>query len=239
MKQYDLAKYNKNILDLWERFSPEDRGTRMPWIYHKPIKEGGILFVGMNPSFTKKWQEKYQTDYEYNRNRYEQFVSWERSIVVEKPREDYPYYKKLDEIAHACNLSWSDIELFAIRETNQNQVKEMLINSQSCHPGNDFVAKMSDFARKSLDIAVSILKEVRPKCVVVINAFGSDVLKWYFKEKNGKAFLFSEHYGTYLLDGSIPVFLSGMLSGQRALDKHSYRRLKWHIEKVIKEMSSQ
>lgn len=31
----------------------------------------------------------------------------------------------------------------------------------------------------------------------------------------------------------IPLFFSGMLTGQRALDNGSFERLKWHIKKAV------
>ena len=49
----------------------------------------------------------------------------------------------------------------------------------------------------------------------------NDKLKWNSK------------IDTYLFNKSIPMFFSGMLSGQRALDIGSYERLIWHIKFAV------
>ena len=41
------------------------------------------------------------------------------------------------------------------------------------------------------------------------------------------------HYFTNIGREKIPTFLSGMLTGQRALDNYSLERLGWHIKQVI------
>ena len=55
----------------------------------------------------------------------------------------------------------------------------------------------------------------------------------YWKNK----IIFDDKIGTYkitLNEKSVPVFFSSMLTGQRALDKGSFERLKWHVKNVIK-----
>ena len=51
---------------------------------------------------------------------------------------------------------------------------------------------------------------------------------------------FESKFGTYTFPNKLPgsvFFFSGMLSGQRALDLDSYRRLKWHIMQVKDKMN--
>ena len=86
-----------------------------------------------------------------------------------------------------------------------------------------------------LDCVVKWEKELilkaKPKVIVVVNAFASNILKKEFKLE------YAEEHGyhtTRLNNQLVPVFLGSMISGQRAMDVYSYQRLKWHINKALR-----
>jgi hypothetical protein len=69
---------------------------------------------------------------------------------------------------------------------------------------------------------------------LVNNAYASDKIKINKQQQLS----FSKLFGTYKInlgDKQIPIFFSGMLGGQRALDKGSSERLQWHIQRAREE----
>ncbi len=93
--------------------------------------------------------------------------------------------------------------------------------------------KLNQFALDQLTIFKDALLAVKPKCVVVSNAFGSEIVREYLKsdlqwdEKRGF------HWFTQG-NVKVPMFFTSMLSGQRSLDRWSYERLVWQIKQAVK-----
>jgi hypothetical protein len=93
--------------------------------------------------------------------------------------------------------------------------------------------KLNHFALDQLAIFKDALIAVKPKCVVVSNAFGSEIVRKYFKEN----IQWDEEKGFHWFksgDIKVPIFFTSMLSGQRSLDRWSYERLVWHIKQAVK-----
>lgn len=125
--------------------------------------------------------------------------------------------------------------MLVFRETQQSFIKRSLLRKES---GREFV-------QKQLGIAKKIIEHLNPKIIVVSNTqarafIGAD--KYYnpnVKYGNvsmGYEFDFDINKGTHKIKGEFTpyVFLTSMLSGQRALDKGSRERLVWHINKTLK-----
>ncbi|MFZ1291236.1 MAG: hypothetical protein WAR79_14160 [Melioribacteraceae bacterium] len=91
---------------------------------------------------------------------------------------------------------------------------------------------MKDFPvlfKKQLDAVIEFIESLNPKIILVINDKASEIYKDSVLFKTS----FDIELGTYKHPKlGIPVFLSGMLSGQRALDNHSNERLIWQIKRV-------
>ncbi len=89
------------------------------------------------------------------------------------------------------------------------------------------------FFQEQISIAYEVINSLEPKVVVVVNAKASDLILDSWKSK----LKYSENTGYHniiLNNGeSIPIFFSGMLSGRRPLDKHSRKRLIWHIKRSL------
>src|SRR5574344_1957652 len=90
-----------------------------------------------------------------------------------------------------------------------------------------------------------LIEKMCPAVIIVINARASKIITCednYDKDSVLKncAANFSEKYGTYIkrYNGKdIPIFLSGMLTGQHAIDNESLRRFKWQFKFVLKSFS--
>lgn len=210
-------KFKSFLDDLKKKGAPEtywEHGYAMP----KEIKEGALLFIGLNPSFTKKAKSG--------------------SHLYDLKQEDEGYFAKFGDIAKACgDTEWSHLDLLPIRHTNQGDVTRDIVFKHS--------GIVEGYLRT---VSKVLLESAKPKAVVVVNAtarllLGKDQNEHAKKVKDKKIWMdlkfdFNESIGACYVTNSdelkdVPFFFSGMLSGQRALDLGSYERLKWHVAKVL------
>jgi hypothetical protein len=131
----------------------------------------------------------------------------------------HQYFKKFPEISSYAGMKWSHLDLLMIRETKQAKVKKIYETERR-------------YILTQLGIAKKSILESKPRVIVVCNAFACSLFERHlFKLR------FDDAIGTYVVSSKslrgTPVFFSGMLSGQRALDLGSLRRLKWHIKKIV------
>lgn len=217
MKDLDVEKdFGNRIRGLFDAKEHQDvsfidRG----FAYTEKVVNGGVLFIGLNPSFRKG--DKYGSFF-YN-------IS---AVEVRNVR----YYKRFWDVANHCNLPCAHLDLLALRETSQKNI-ETLLNKHTL------------FIMSCLDLSKDILEATRPQVIVVCDTLARRLLgKDRHEDSNiwlGYNFGQMQTDGTYIIQNrdsnlrGVPVFFSGMLSGQRVLDNGSYERLKWHIKKVIDE----
>lgn len=233
----DIEYFNKNILSLWKG---QSISKLMPMIYNEPNKNT-ILFIGINPSFSEKGFSSILkgTEYEYVLNDLNGFYSYEENIdnrkiikmksIEEKAREKYNYFNKFRYIAKEIkdfDSKWDHIDLLQIRNNYQKEIESLLRQD-------------SEFIKKQILLSIELIDYIRPKVIVVENAFVRKILtkedKNYVNIKpivNGKI---DPVIGTNLYN-NIPIFFTSMLSGRRALDTGSYERLKWHIKFVLSKV---
>jgi hypothetical protein len=178
------------------------------FLFPKSLVTNSILFIGINPSLNK---ENFLLD----------------SYDLSHRDNKHPYFKKMENISSYCNTDWTHLDLFYFRETKQDIITDILKQPNG-------VA----FLWEQLQITDTLIRESKPKIIVVCNALAGTFLgkdKDIKQNKNvwlGYDFYFDDKLGTYRWK-NIPVFFSGMLSGQRALDKGSFERLQWHIKKAL------
>lgn len=222
----DLAqRTNEGIRLLWrdtiESDSwPDSLPRRWPLQYpefHTPA----VVFVGLNPSFTEREArscgERPITDTAVlvSGGGREQLCD---STVV--PRS--AYYDHFTAFIDGTSIShWAHLDLFAIRETNQWLVRTAL--------GLDGV--WTDFADRQFAIFRETLDLLHPPVIVVGNALASHILR----SRLDLGQLCPENGCHFAQIGGrpTPIFFSGMLTGQRALDVHSRERLIWHVKKIL------
>jgi hypothetical protein len=209
------TKYKAAFDKLFSRSEPlfpqRERGYAMP----RYLEEDAILFIGLNPSFdeTKQYEEWYSLT-----------------------QDEGGYFAKFRAVG-GDKYKWTHLDLLAVRETKQQNVEALESTN-------------IQFLWDNLQLSKDILEASKPKTIVVVNTLARKYLgkdKVEISKKNeieeynvwlGYDFGEIDEDGTYRIQNSsklknVPVFFSGMLTGQRALDNGSYERLQWHVHKVL------
>jgi len=223
---------NRDLRDLWGKFFFRDGEVYAPMQYEMP-KPGALVFVGMNPSFsTTGWKSILRRSEVRDLNPHD-FFRWpspqdfniELAHTLEAlAHEHYSFFAPHRYLAKALGVSWVHFDLFAYRATKQSKMQTLAFVR-----GNEI--KLTDFGAAQFSLFQELLILARPSAVVVINALASQV---YLKMRPLK---FNSSVGYYcdpLEQGlNVPVFLSGMLTGARALDRFSRDRLFWQISRAL------
>lgn len=233
----NIQDINASIVNLWREDKGED--ARVPYFYPE-VKTGGILFVGMNPSFSKKYIESYIGKLEISDFKINNFDNVSDNLEDENikkliefdmyARDNYPYFLKFKSLAEYVGMQdrWEHIDLFCSRETSQRDVVNRLgLN-------NDKV-NYTEFAKEQLGIFKSVISIVNPSVIIVANAKASSIYKDIFEKKlefdDDKGYYHSKLDNSYNL--GVPTFLTSMFTGQRALDNYSFERLQWHVKRAL------
>lgn len=219
-------KINEKIIALWKEEYSKDKTVRVPMFYGE-INKQAILFVGLNPSFNEKGLKEIlsrspHSGIDYKWKNYDNAKLRGYIEIEVEAKKSYGYYSKCREIADENEMQWEHVDLFFNRETNQKIIKRKL------YPNG----KLTSFAKRQLDLSFSLIQMTDPKVIVVINALASDIIRSVYNE----IIHFNEKLGFHFINMNkreIPIFFSGMLSGQHALDKGSFERLKWHIKQAL------
>lgn len=176
------------------------------FLYSAEIKTNALLFIGINPSAEEEQAEL-------------------ASYKLEQSGNPHPYFKRFAEVAKECKTEWTHLDLLFFRETKQNTIQTIL----KAENGVQFICDQ-------LAISDALIKKCMPQAIICCNTLARRFLG---KDKVGKdnvwlgyEFVFDNELGTYLWK-DVPVFFSGMLTGQRALDNGSYERLKWQIRRAL------
>jgi hypothetical protein len=171
------------------------------------IVDGGILFIGLNPSEDKS--DKGERLFRYSLN---------------QEKNNHQYFNKFESVGKAVGLHWDHLDVLMIRKTKQSGIQNILLLDS----GREFIWDQ-------LQIFKVLFEKTNPQVIVVCNTLAAVFLgaREEFGSWLGYSFEWNEDLGTYTYK-DIPVFFSGMLSGQRALDLGSLKRLEWHIKYVLK-----
>lgn len=226
-------KINRKILAVWKKHFSKDKEVYAP-IFYDNFKQGGILFIGMNPSFTPRGVRAIVRGTEFEEIESETFYRWNN--IASDPahvdtcvrigrlvHEEYAFFKRMHETAKRCKTHFQHIDLFVYRQTKQKDFLGLIRDKKKV---------LNEFGRDQLDIFLEALKEIHPFVIVVSNAGSSGIIREHFKDRIS----FDEEQGFHWLDlgdRKVPIFFSSMLSGQRALDTGSYERLRWHVGKAF------
>jgi|APCry1669193181_1035450.scaffolds.fasta_scaffold13786_4 hypothetical protein len=218
---------NQSAIELWRSFSPPD--DRPPLLYPQ-LNEDGILFIGCNPAWLEKMKAKSFKELLDNPSLQESMIKEE-----EKIRREYPYFKPCRDIAEAFGVNWAHVDWFFTRETSQQTAEERLL----AEPAQwDAPVKLTPFAQSQVDLARKLIDSCAPRVIVVINALASKIARTTF-ELHTQPLDEGGFYQADIEGRKVPVILSGMLTGQRALDQGSRERLQWHIKQALTERMQQ
>ncbi|WP_439483652.1 hypothetical protein [Cyclobacterium plantarum] len=220
-------EFKEEIESLWSHQDySEIKVIERGYGIHDEIIQNSILFIGINPSFIK---DSKPGSYFINLNQNAKTFDG----------KSYAYFKKFVDITnklnekqnHNCELKWSHMDLLFHRETKQHFID----NLKKEKNGIKFISHQ-------LEISKKILLKTKPKIIIVSNTKAREFLKSKNEKISmGLEFKFDEDLGTEIIINNselanTPVFFTSMLTGQRALDKGSYRRLVWHISYVLNKI---
>lgn len=228
-------KINSKIIALWNKYFQNNTEVYAPMFYDD-FNQGGLLFVGMNPSFSESGIRTILRATQYEHIDPSSYFKWKNISSNLRLVDDcinveniaYKKYKKFfgppDKIAKEVGLGWQHIDLFLYKETSQTKFKKRILSK----------GMLNAFALDQIALFEEVLEVINPQCVIVANALGSELLRKYIK--NDLEWDASRGFHWFTRGGKrIPMFFASMLSGQRALDRWSYERLKWHIGQAVKE----
>lgn len=250
----DAQKINQRIITPWETEQKNENLAGylklVPQFFFPQLKtehQKPLLYVGLNPSFSERNFAKLAEKIKDKNNELaellktpKKFYSWERNKITKGYLnqhgkidkyfigEDFDYYSTAKRIADDCKLNLQATDLFLLRETKQENIRIIIfINKRD--------GELTEFAKKQIEIFFDIVRANRPHIILIGNALASDIIYEYLKFR--KKLEWQENIGTCttkINNHNIPIFFSGMLSGQRALDKYSRKRLEWQIKRCIK-----
>lgn len=230
-----VNEVNEEVMKIWEKWENklDDKNLLIPLIYPQ-IKPCEILFIGLNPSYDPKTYKRILKDTEFSSEKLEMLLSWknhanldiEKCLAIEEIMiNKHPYFSKFRKIAQCTSSRYEHIDLFFYRKTGQKSFEKNILHN------NDF----SEFVKSQLALSMKLMKSVSPKVIVVANAKASQKFERIWGGKLSLEWNSTCGYHTVkLVDKPVPVFFTSMLTGQRALDNGSYKRLKWHIREALK-----
>lgn len=225
-------EFNQELLKIWR--NNEALVNKYP-LFCPELKKNCLLFIGINPSLSDKSFNKMskeegidltKDDLEYPNKENEDKII-EKAIELERKwKQKIDYFGKFKRIGESIGVPWDHLDLFFYRETSQNDFRKVINFKEK----NNKI-EMNDFGIAQLNLSIKTIKKCEPKVIVVANALASKILQKYMDISDSS---FQEE-GFHRVDvngNKIPIFFSGMLTGQRALDLGSLERLAWHIKKA-------
>ena len=233
---------NREILRLW--YAPEhglvDRKPLMPLVYPE-LRGGGLLFVGLNPSFSEKafrsflvgseWEDfDPQTFYAW-RDRCDDFDVHRAQRVEAAALAAYEHYRRFARLAASLETQWVHVDVFTLRDTSQKAALSQILRGGA----RELVCtNLNGFGRAQLGLCTRLIQRLAPELLVVANAAASrllvEALDGTFDEAAG-------HHVVRLGDRIVPAFFSSMWT-QGALDAFSAQRLEWQIRRVYRERAA-
>mgnify|MGYP006999713726 CR=1 FL=1 len=200
-----------------------DRGFEFQ--FDEELTNVDILFVGVNPSFRDG----------------DPIVKGTYQKPPNKPGYFRPFYKVSEDLKRTYDreVTWTHVDLLAVREPQQSYIENYLYQKK----------QGADFVTESLAVAKEIIAQYNPKVIVVPNLLGRELMSRNKKTlADGRVvgnwmeceFKFDEELGTErMIDAGnlngVPVFFTGMFTGQKSIDRGTFQRLVWHIETALKQ----
>lgn len=233
-------KINEKILRVWDEYPKE---TEYWPILYPRFDKGCVLFIGINPTDSirhvseKLYRKNFESCFHSNSEELSRFLI----NIEKKANEEAPYFKKIRTLCEGTGLQYQHIDLFYFRNKNQNETKKKIGVSEE---KDKRIYNLTHFAIAQLTIAIDMIEEINPKVIVVINALSSDIINKIADneignisdrlKKSDNAFFGNNGYDLIEISKKkYPILFSSTISGKRPLDNHSFRRLKWQINKII------
>lgn len=222
----ELRELWKQVLD--RRAWPRALGTPRWPMQYPAMRLRAPLFVGLNPSHSLRddgllaVRDPHREDLTEARGR--EVVARENRVLGRDGDPLHAYYRKFDDLAGQAG--WNHVDLIAVRHTNQAELKSAL--------GIEDDGRCPDpFVNAQIDVVIRLVSALEPTVVVVVNAFAATMVQ----ARQDARLEWDDNLGHHVQPTQsrpTPWFFSGMLTGQRALDNHSFRRLRWHVRRALR-----
>jgi hypothetical protein len=230
-------KFNTRALNIWRQYGAGQQ--RVPSLYRNIKHDARLVIVGMNPSFNANWVQGRMATLnaaEATPMSAEELFSWDESaadkiaLILEleaQAQNTYGiYFKPIERfsVEVGCSDQWQHLDLFLLRETSQTlALRAVLLKTTPTEV-------LNDFGQAQIDLFIELMHDIGPEAVLIANATASGLacrLLGLRRVPNEPAAFELE---------SLPrtrFFLSGMLSGQRAMDNYAKERLGAQIRKYL------
>lgn len=232
MHQTPLEELNTEISNLWDA-TFHDNDVLAPLFFNN-LTRGQLLFVGINPSFSDIGFKLFLKNSPYELVDYNALFKWRNarnnsdiishiSAIDHYALDHHTYFPKLRKIAEHVGKPWNHVDIFFYRQTKQSEFEKLVLKK----------GRLTNFGEAQLHIFMKYLHLTAPKCIVVVNAKASEIIRTSYADE----IIWNDEKGHHYINiegDDIPIFFSSMLSGQRALDRWSYERLMWHISYALK-----
>ena len=229
---------NSEALAIWREHDSDFKSSPgralMPLLAEKFVPNADLLFVGMNPSFSRESLKKLVREF-FGDLPVDDAFAWDSTKSAEhvealirldtKSLSVYKtFYGPLQEFSVEVGAtSHAHVDMFLVRLTSQKEFGQT--------HGKRFEA-LGAFALSQFELFQLTMRHLDPKVIVIANAGASQLaLKGLKLESfdNGLSY----RWATL---PAVPIFLSGMLSGQRALDVFSKARLARDVKAALRAL---
>lgn len=235
-----IEKINKRYLEIWNKYTCDLEATKRYPLAYPDLKKGAVLFVGLNPSFSdqiwsrimgkeKPFDGKDASAYfnfHVDQKKYDLGVA----INAEKEARDkhVMYFKQIRNIGKYFDISVEHIDMFAYRETSAKKCLGNVMEKEG---------ELTAFGKDQYAVFCDLVSLLEPIALVVINASASRIFKQEiatleYDKKSGV--YWPEQNSRIKMKRKMPIFFSGMLSGQHSLDISSRDRLYWHLAQELR-----
>jgi hypothetical protein len=213
--------YNAKVLEIWEGHTEEE--CPLPGMNLFPMQRTNlrdnpdILFIGMNPSFSKSIQKGVVAQtYKWHKHADQQHLNRLAELEDEAQKDYKIYFNAIKNFASdAASENFEHLDLLPVRHTSQTEVVKSFWDKQ----GDPL-----KITTQCMEIFKETLLKINPKTVVIANAGAANkIIKLLDLQRQDNRR--SYRWTSCNRMSQTPFFLSGMLSGQRALDNFSKDRL--------------
>jgi len=201
------------------------KGLKRLWpIQYPELAKQSVVFVGINPSEgTVVPRVRDPRQLKDPRLAASVALRDRESFGLEVGIPCHRYFRLLDELSPP---GWAHVDLFPVRERKQERLRAILSLGGDLHP----------IAKEWLALTMSFLIALKPRLVVVVNALAARLVEHHARAAWSLQFVEDGGWyaGTLPGVGVVPFLFSGMVTGQRALDRYSRDRLRWHISRALR-----
>lgn len=221
---------NRRIRDSYRRLMRAGRwpeGLKTEWpIQYSWLPRRTVVFVGINPSEARSFPFASVRDLS-DRRVLRAVLDHDRACLGRTAgKEAYAYYQPFSQLAPDA---WAHVDLLPVREKSQTRMRSVLgLERKKRVERHPAVATW-------LELAFEIIEQLEPRAIVVVNAFASELVnehaasRWSLKWDELRGWRHAKVAGRI-----VPVLFSGMITGQRALDRHSRERLAWQVKQACR-----